>query len=1139
MPDTQLLLDTLRDVFGTDDPDELSDLQDHLEWVHLAAGEAVCREGEPGDAMYVVIRGRLVALPADPAEPAFGQILPGETVGDWSLISPGVRNADVVAARSSVLVRLTKEGFGKFSVTHTPFMHRLASSVVERFRRAETRASPATRSPSGVYVVVRFVDDDVSERFTTDLVDALSRLGPVRRVRPVDAGSALGVDASAADTATASAVDRWLDGVEAGSPWVVLDVPAAGDGWCDRCLERADHVVLVAPSGVSPERRAWEAGLYSGDPRLRPKASLVLLHPEGTELPSGTARWLDARDALRHYHARHRHRGDLQRIARSVTGQGIGLVLAGGAALGASHVGVLAALMDSGIPVDFVGGASAGGGIAGVIAKHASYEDVHDILVRSFVQGTPFTKLSPAPVLGFVRRSSVDGTAQQMLGDVDIEDLWLPMFAVSTNLSTGRPHVHRRGSAWKAARATTAVPGLLPPMIERGEVLVDGGVLDNFPVRVMAELCGGPVIGSDLLAPKRGNVGLEYEDLPSDAAALAAVGWRRGGPRLPTIPYVLRRMSTVGSKADHADKVAACKVYVRPSLQGVGQGSFRAFAAIARAGYDETLARLRSVDRAELVAGGERGAATCYVAPDRQRGAARDRFGETAADAQATSWLASDRLFLWTQKVAVRKLASVHRAMEHQRLEPLRAPLERVTPKPGARSVKRLFGVSGSYHDKHLGHCEYGYEDIPTLLLFKLRAATHGYDRPFEDEADWRALHRSLHDGPPRCSLPYHCEDPRCAEWMVTEGYGVLLLRRDGDHLTVDTSEVSPFVRSGDDPLDVQARFVRREGRYRLDRLVHDGVVHTDFEAPDARLKRSLRALVAGMFTIITVRMHMSYCHFEVGDRYATFAVDQIPKDHPFRRMLGFTEFCAMPGSDQAVLTLLDYTFPAFTNLDRPGLLRYVAWGQREFGLLKWFHLPTRLVESGLTQPDAPLDVPDGLPMLQIAVEWWRVLDAYVRDYLALHFPDDRAIDRRTLAWLRRFAAEFGCELPTSGVADFMADVGAAIAFSPIVHRICFNPKCMHPNPFRFGTRLRRGVEGPAALEWRREWMLRASAAGSATLPSTTFTGDLTALGVDEPTRALARRLSDDVRGLGPKIQARWPGHGILLPEDTPCSSRW
>jgi hypothetical protein len=97
----------------------------------------------------------------------------------------------------------------------------------------------------------------------------------------------------------------------------------------------------------------------------------------------------------------------------------------------------------------------------------------------------------------------------------------------------------------------------------------------------------------------------------------------------------------------------------------------------------------------------------------------------------------------------------------------------------------------------------------------------------------------------------------------------------------------------------------------------------------------------------------------------------------------------------------------------------------------------------------------------------------------------------------------------------------------------------MHPNPFRFGTRLRRGVEGPAALEWRREWMLRASAAGSATLPSTTFTGDLTALGVDEPTRALARRLSDDVRGLGPKIQARWPGHGILLPEDTPCSSRW
>jgi lysophospholipid hydrolase len=80
-------------------------------------------------------------------------------------------------------------------------------------------------------------------------------------------------------------------------------------------------------------------------------------------------------------------------------------------------------------------------------------------------------------------------------GPQEIEDLWLPFFCVSTNLSANDVEVHQVGSLWKYVRASMSIVGMLPPVINtNGDMLVDGGYLNNIPVDIMHSLAVRHVI---------------------------------------------------------------------------------------------------------------------------------------------------------------------------------------------------------------------------------------------------------------------------------------------------------------------------------------------------------------------------------------------------------------------------------------------------------------------------------------------------------------------------------------------------------------------------------------------------------------------------------------------------------------------
>jgi predicted acylesterase/phospholipase RssA len=235
---------------------------------------------------------------------------------------------------------------------------------------------------------------------------------------------------------------------------------------------------------------------------------------------------------------------------------------------------VLKALRSRGIVIDVVGGASFGAIVAGGVGRGDEPEDTASEF-RAAVGSRPPVDLT-FPAVSFARGQRVTQLIKDAAQGHDIEDGWLPGFCVSANLTRGALEIHDRGPYWLAVRSSFSIPGLFPPMRnDEGDVLVDGGILDNLPVTTMrAQYAGITVIAVDVGARR---------DFISTAMSRSGVlsGWRflatslrrRALDDLTSLPRILMRLTELGSLggADRGD------CYLRPELAGVSLLDFDRF----------------------------------------------------------------------------------------------------------------------------------------------------------------------------------------------------------------------------------------------------------------------------------------------------------------------------------------------------------------------------------------------------------------------------------------------------------------------------------------------------------------------------------------------------------------------------------
>jgi NTE family protein len=558
----------------------------------LPGGRWLFRQGEPGNALYVLLQGRLQAWAesaGDTPPRLLGELLPGHWVGEAALLSGQPRSASVRAARDCRLLRLDRAALQAASRALPELGLELAALLAERLHANSLAPTP----PPSQLRSLSLLPLDASARvlgFCSEIERLLRTQTAMLGLRR-DALIAEGAPCHWAQSARGSdpGLAQWLAAQEMQGRALCLHGEAADSAdardWNGFCLRQADTVLMVADATAAPSLRPWEAPLQQLEAAPSGVRRLLVLLQAGSDQPlAGSEAWLSARplDAL--LHVRSGCPQDLARLLRVLRGEAQGLVLGGGAARGFAHLGVYRALIEAGEPVDFVGGTSIGAIMGAAIAKGWPPDEAIARAREAFVRGRPFSDFT-LPLVAVLRGARMEALIRSHLPGC-IEDLPLPFYCVSSNLASGTPNLHRRGLLWRALRASAALPGVLPPAVVDGELAVDGAVLDNLPVAQMRALPVGRVIAVDLGNRQRRQV--PFEQVPGSVERLWA---RLCGRRLPVpgLATVVLKSLEAGGAARVEAQAAAADLLLRPPVQRFGMTDVGAFDAIVEAGYRHAL----------------------------------------------------------------------------------------------------------------------------------------------------------------------------------------------------------------------------------------------------------------------------------------------------------------------------------------------------------------------------------------------------------------------------------------------------------------------------------------------------------------------------------------------------------------------
>ena len=513
-----------------------------VEWFCVPAGQTLFEAGEPADAFYLVRSGALAAFRtgADGRPELVGHIRAGEPIGEMALVEDRPHSASVYAMRDSELVRLPKRTFDMLTRKHSSLMRELARRMLFRLRGGALNARTEPR-----------VFSLISTSPTIDL--------DLRAKALSEAFARMGLSCAIAGVECADWPGPKLDQFEAEHDIVLLAARLADALWARRAMGRADRIWLLARGDAWPSRP-----LMPDDPSPAAKLKLidvVLVHHGGDRPAAKPSDWVDAADAARCFHLRQGVQSDVDHLARVAAGRSIGLVLSGGGARAYAHVGAVRALRRAGVEFDFFGGASMGGIVAAGVALGWDDDELEQRVREAFVASSPLNDWV-LPVVAMTTGRKVDKRLKKHFGDVEIDELSRPFFCVSSNLKDGATRVHCTGKLRAALRASIAIPGLLPPVVDGEDVLVDGAVFNNFPAKEMRAVHRGVNIGCDVTRARGINPD-DFIDPPN------FFGWvaKNGLNDPPPIASLLMRAATVGTIEQHMATRDAVDMLILPELQ--------------------------------------------------------------------------------------------------------------------------------------------------------------------------------------------------------------------------------------------------------------------------------------------------------------------------------------------------------------------------------------------------------------------------------------------------------------------------------------------------------------------------------------------------------------------------------------------
>ncbi|KFR14812.1 Neuropathy target esterase, partial [Opisthocomus hoazin] len=483
-----------------------------IDWMAVEAGRALYRQGDKSDCTYIALNGRLrsVIQKGSGKKELIGEYGRGDLIGVVEALTRQPRATTVHAVRDTELAKLPEGTLNnikrRYPQVVTRLIHLLSQKILGNLQQLRgpfassglgmASSSELTNPTSNLstVAVLPVCDDVPTAAFTLELKHALNAIGPTLLLTSDIIRARLG--SSALDSIQEYRLSGWLAQQEDIHRIVLYQTDCTLTPWTVRCIRQADCILIVGLGDQEPALGELEQMLENT--AVRALKQLVLLHREDGPSPSRTVEWLNMRSwCSGHLHIKcprrvfsrrsptklremyekvfeksaDRH-SDFSRLARVLTGNTIALVLGGGGARGCSHIGVIKAMEESGIPIDMVGGTSLGAFNGALYAAghcmNSVFETVLDLTY---------------PITSMFSGSAFNASINKVFQDKQIEDLWLPYFNVTTDITASAMRVHTDGSLWRYVRASMTLSGYLPPLCDPkdGNLLMDGGYINNLP----------------------------------------------------------------------------------------------------------------------------------------------------------------------------------------------------------------------------------------------------------------------------------------------------------------------------------------------------------------------------------------------------------------------------------------------------------------------------------------------------------------------------------------------------------------------------------------------------------------------------------------------------------------------------------
>ncbi|XP_062597845.1 patatin-like phospholipase domain-containing protein 7 isoform X3 [Saccostrea cucullata] len=601
-----------------------------LDWILTEAGKALFRQGDTSDHIYIVLTGRLrsVITKEDGKKELVGEYGRGELVGIVEVLTEAKRTTTVMAVRDTECAKLPAELLNlikrKYPQIVTRLIHLLGERLLGQLQKSSGLnsfpiADPVMKEETSVgnlaTVAVLPISKDVQiTSFTLELQHALQAIGSTMRLTSDIVKNNLGT--AALDSVNEFRLLNWLGQQEDIHRMTLYQCDYTLTKWTKNCIRQADCILIV--------------GLFEGDPAVseiekqienmavRAQKELVLLHREDAETPTRTVEWLNARGWLSsHHHIKCPKRvltkrseakiielyqkhmetkpdrmTDFSRLARFLTGTSIGVVLGGGGARGLSHVGMLRALVEAQIPVDMVGGTSMGAFIG---ALYGDAINLNSFSQRARDWSIGMTSLWKKildityPVTSMFTGKAFNDSIEEVFGHRQIEDLWIPYFCITTDISNSSMKAHTHGSLWRYVRASMSLSGYLPPLCDPmdGHLLLDGGYINNLPADVMKAKGARNIFAMDVGS-------IDETDLTNYGDQLSGwwLLWKRWNPwasaiKVPDMAEIQTRLAYVsGVRQLEMVKNSDFCEYIRPPIDKYGTLQFGSFDEINEVGYN-------------------------------------------------------------------------------------------------------------------------------------------------------------------------------------------------------------------------------------------------------------------------------------------------------------------------------------------------------------------------------------------------------------------------------------------------------------------------------------------------------------------------------------------------------------------------